>query len=393
MPDPLFPEMPSGMFDDVPLFREIQRVLSASRGPVNWELARQIGIAMASWEKDDPDPGPDEIERFEAAVRSAELQVANFTGMEPPTDVARVEVVRRARWVEANADSLAEFVEPAAARLGDALGRMRPGTGTAPEEGAASAQMQTVLGQITPLLLGAQAGTVLGYLGQNVLGQYDIALPRAEPGRLLFVWPNIAGFQRDWSLDAVEFREWVALHEVTHRFEFSRPWARTHFLGLLRDFVSTLELDVAGLEERLHTIDFSNTDAMQALLESEDGLFGAVLDDEQRLKLARIQSFMAAAEGYADHVMHALGGRLLGSYRQIEEAMRRYRETESSDPVFERLLGIEMKRERYREGRRFCDAVAAATDEVTIARVWDSPESLPSMPEIEEPLLWTSRIV
>ena len=48
------------------------------------------------------------------------------------------------------------------------------------------------------------------------------------------------------------------------------------------------------------------------MLESDEGLFGAELDDEQRLKLGRIQAFMAAAEGYGDHVMHALGHRIWG---------------------------------------------------------------------------------
>ena len=75
---------------------------------------------------------------------------------------------------------------------------------------------------------------------------------------------------------------------------------------------------------------------------------------------------MAAAEGYGDHVMHALGSELLPSYARIDEAMRRYREGEEGDPVFERLLGIEMKREQYADGRAFCDTVVELTDEATL---------------------------
>ena len=115
------------------------------------------------------------------------------------------------------------------------------------------------------------------------------------------------------------------------------------------------------------------------------------MDDEQRLKLGRIQAFMTAAEGYGDHVMHALGARLLPSYARIDEAMRRYRETEHVDPVFERLLGIEVKREQYRLGRAFCDTVVELTDEPILARMWDSADALPSMPELEEPRLWLAR--
>ena len=88
--------------------------------------------------------------------------------------------------------------------------------------------------------------------------------------------------------------------------------------------------------------------------------------------------------------MHALGAQMLPSYARIDEAMRRYRETEHVDPVFERLLGIEVKREQYRLGRAFCDTVVELTDEATLARMWDSAEALPSMPELEEPR-WLAR--
>ena len=258
-------------------------------------------------------------------------------------------------------------------------------------EGAPEGALQ-MLRQLSPLLLGAQVGSVLGALAQQVLGQYDVAVPRpAGAGALLFVVPNIAAFERDWSLDPTEFRTWIAIHEVTHRLEFSRPWALPRFRELLEDFLSTLELDVEALQRRFETLDPSNPEAMQEMFAGEEGLFGTVLDAEQRLKLGRIQAFMAAAEGYGDHVMHALGRTLLGTYGRIEEAMRRYRETEQADPVFERLLGIEMKREQYRAGKAFCDTVVELTDEATLAHMWDSAEALPSLPEIDEPRLWLAR--
>jgi uncharacterized protein (DUF2342 family) len=37
--------------------------------------------------------------------------------------------------------------------------------------------------------------------------------------------------------------------------------------------------------------------------------------------------------------------------------------------------------------------VAEATDETTLARMWESADALPSMPELEEPRLWLARIV
>ena len=379
---------PGDVWNDVPLFREIQRVLMSSSGPVNWELARQVGIASASWGTEDPAPGEGDGRGFEEAVRVAELQVAGFTGLEAPSDIPKVEAVRRGQWVQANIEGLRAVLEPAAAKIGDAIAAAQQGAIPEPSQ----AGVAQVLGQLSPLLLGAQVGTVLGTLAQQVLGQYDIAVPRPDgSGALLFVVPNIARFEKEWSLDPTDFRTWIAIHEVTHRFEFARPWALTRFRELIDDFTSTLTLDVGELQQRLASLDPSNPESMQEMLAGEDSMFGAVMDDEQRLKLRRVQAFMTAAEGYGDHVMHALGAQMLPSYARIDEAMRRYRETEQVDPVFERLLGIEVKREQYRLGRAFCDTVVELTDEATLARMWDSAEALPSMPELEEPRLWLAR--
>jgi uncharacterized protein (DUF2342 family) len=188
------------IWNDVPLFREIQRVLLSSSGPVNWELARQVGIATASSSGEDPHPGAEDLRGFEDAVRLAELQVAGFTGLEPPGDLPKVEAVRRTEWVERNLEGLRVVMEPAAVKLGEAVGRAQR---ELLPEGAETAGVEQLLTQLSPLLLGTQVGTVLGTLGQQVLGQYDIAIPRPGGAALLFVVPNIARFEKDWGLDTV----------------------------------------------------------------------------------------------------------------------------------------------------------------------------------------------
>jgi putative hydrolase len=374
---------------DAPLFRELQRVMAASSGPINWELARQVAIAGAAEAGADPDPTDEDRRILDEAVRVAELHVSGLTGLEPPSDVAQVRAVRRAEWISANAESMRALLEPAASRMSQALDRaMRD---QLPAEAAPMAGLMT---QIGPLLQGSQVGQVLGFLAGRVLGQYDVAVPRGGTGDLLFVVPNLAAFERDWSLGPTEFRTYVALHEVTHRLEFARPWVRDHVVELIDDFLATVTIDVDAIRQRFEALDPGDPEALQGALGDEDGaLFGTVLDDEQRIKLARIQAFMAAAEGYGDHVMHAVGADLLATYGRIAEAMLRHREDEAGDPVFERLLGVEMKREQYAMGRSFCDAVVEQTDEATLARMWGSAAALPSLPELEEPLLWLARTV
>ena len=429
--------LPFGLGPDAPLFRELQRVLSASSGPVNWELARQVGIATASWGPDgQPVPvaaGPvaSEADRRGLAdtVRMAELSIADLTSLPMPTDLVETRTIGRAEWVEANIRGLRDLLDPVASKLASVMERMGGGGGFDPSGGSmpfelpgmegdrppigfgadldrpggdlsdsdsafgAQAQMfQQLMGTLGPLMMGAQIGTVLGSLAQRVLGQYDLALPR-PPGPLLFVWPNITALEHDWSLPSTEFRAYVALHEVAHRFEFAQPWVRPHVLSLLKDLVEHAEVDVAGLQRALEDLDPSNPEGMQSALQGTGNLFGETSDPEQRLRIARLQAFVAASEGYADHVMKAIGRKMLPSFERIEEALKRHREGRGAEGAMERLLGLEVTLEQYRLGEEFCRIASESTDEATLARMWGSADSLPSMPELEEPTLWLSRIV
>ena len=55
-------------------------------------------------------------------------------------------------------------------------------------------------------------------------------------------------------------------------------------------------------------------------------------------------------------------------------------------------MGIELKLEQYEAARSFCRRVSELTGEETLAKMWESAASLPSMPELEEPTLWLSRM-
>jgi coenzyme F420 biosynthesis associated uncharacterized protein len=387
------PEVPLGdILGDVPLFREIQRVLLSSPGPINWELARQVGIAMASWGTDDPPPTEEDQRGLVDTVRMAELAVADFTSLPPPNDVAEVAAFRRAQWVEANVGGLRDLLDPVALKLAGAMkGAQTEAFPMPPGVEGSSELLEMVMDRMVPLLLGAQVGSVLGYLGQRVLGQYDLAVPRPT-GSLYFVIPNIARFETEWSLDAREFRAWVALHEVTHRFEFAQPWVRDHFVHLVTDVVEHADIDLSGLQRRLEGMDLSNPESLAELSEGVGSLFDQPSDEEQRLRIARVQAFMSAAEGYGDHVMESIGRKMLKSFSRIEEALLRYREGRPADKALEELLGLEMKTEQYRLGRAFCGKVVELTDEATLALMWGSADSLPSMPELEEPSLWLARM-
>ena len=391
-------ELSSDILRDVPLFRELQRVLFSGSGPINWELARQVGIASAVGDRPDPEPSEEDHAGLEATVRAAELAVADLTGLEPPAEVAHVEAIRRTRWVDANTHGLRPLFEPAAERLATAMSdASRDELPLAGEEGPGLeglAGMQALLGRVSPLIVGTQLGVALGHLGRRVLGQYEIPVPRAGQEALQFVLPNIEALEAEWDLPPQEFRAWVALHEVTHAFQLGRAWVHDHVLAQVRELARGLSFDLSGIEERLAGFDLADPEGLQEALGDPAALLGQTLSDEQQLIVRRIQALVAVAEGHADHVMEALGRRMLGQYARIDEAMRRRREGRGEeDRLVERMLGVELQPEHERLGREFCDRVAEATDERTLARMWESADQLPSMPELEEPTLWLARTV
>ena len=93
-------------------------------------------------------------------------------------------------------------------------------------------------------------GAVLGWMSTRVLGQYDLlVLEDEDPDDqdiVYYVGPNIASLERRFEFPEREFRLWVALHEVTHRTQFTGvPWLRPHFLGLVTSLVDDADVALA----------------------------------------------------------------------------------------------------------------------------------------------------
>jgi len=399
------PQFPFGMdpesLRDAPLFRELQRVMSSSSGPVQWELARQLAVAGAAESGSDPEPNQAARTGLEDALRVAELQVVDLTGLEPANDLLRVALARRADWIAGAIDAYQPLVESAATRLQDALGRAmvdqlpaEADDADSPLAGLGLGSPQDLIRQLGPLLQATQIGQVFGFLAARVLGDHDVGIPHAATGPIGFVLTNIERVEADWSLDPREFRTFVALHQVAHRLQSERPWLPDYAASIVDDFLSTMTIDVDAIQQRFASLAPGDPESLQAAFGGEDdAMFGVVLDDEQRLKLDRIRALVGAVEGHGDHVATTIGARLLGTYPQIEEAMRRHRDDEELDPLFARLLGADVGREHVELGRRFCDTVVELTDEATLTRMWTDADALPGLAELEEPRLWLARTV
>ena len=76
-----------------------------------------------------------------------------------------------------------------------------------------------------------------------MLGQYELVLPTgSEADTVTLVGANILALERNHQLDPTEFRTWLALHECTHRLQFTAvPWLRGYFRGLVNELVESAQ--------------------------------------------------------------------------------------------------------------------------------------------------------
>jgi coenzyme F420 biosynthesis associated uncharacterized protein len=247
-----------------------------------------------------------------------------------------------------------------------------------------------LLGGAVGGLLALEAGAISGFLAGRVLGQYEFPVLDPEaPARLLFVAPNLAQAAEAMDADTDQLLRWVALHETTHALQFGGvPWLRGHLAGIVQEFLGGLEVDPARL---LRLPDLSD---LKGLVEQvrEDGFAALGLNADRRALLERAQAFMALLEGYAEHVMDAVGAELLPDLPGLREALERRRGEKSGFlRLLEKLIGMDLKLRQYEQGKAFCDAVVSLGGIEALNRAWSGPDALPQLSELDDALGWLAR--
>jgi len=226
---------------------------------------------------------------------------------------------------------------------------------------------------------------LLAFLAAKVLGQYDVSLlASAAPtrGRLYFVEANVVSTADSLGIERNAFRTFIAIHEVTHAYEFeAHPWLRAHFAALVEETLHRLAADAGGLWGRLANASRGDGHWMERLM-----------TPAQREAFSHTQALMSLLEGASNHVMHAVGARILPGFDELHERFEgRHRRRGPLEQVVLRLTGLDLKLEQYAEGERFVAAVMAQGGQSAFARVWRGPEWLPSLPEIRAPERWLAR--
>ena len=339
---------------------------------IDWSLAATVARGVSGLAPAAPDSGP--FPDLAGPAAESERLVVAYTGLTPAGPLPAPEPVRRDAWIDANLRSLQGVLDPAVDRVGAKFGLL-------------AGPLAAVAGGV----LAIEAGAISGFLASRVLGQYEFPVLDPEaPARLLFVAPNLAHATETMEVDADQLLRWVALHETTHALQFGAvPWLREHLADLVREVLASLDVMDAGRLLKLPDISDLRGLADQV---RENGLAGLGLSPERRDLLERAQAFMALLEGYAEHVMDAVGIDLLPDLPALRHALeRRRREKSGFMRVVEKLIGMDLKLRQYEQGKAFCDSVVSLGGIAALNRAWSAPEALPTLAELDDALAWLAR--
>ena len=339
----------------------------------DWDTALSAGRVVAGA---GPKVSPEErlALRSELAthVGEAESLVSNFTGLEVSGFRSRAWVMGRGGWIRQNLNGLQRLLEPLADRV---LERR--------------ANSSSDLPTATRKVLALQVGGLLGYVSRRVLGQFDIFVPPDDDGLIYFVGPNLVEVERAFALSPRDFRMWVAIHEVTHRVQFSvAPWLRGEISGMVDRYLDTVSLDAKELFEQLAR-------AAEGLKPGEAGGPGGILrllTPEQRPLFERTQSMMSLLEGHASYVMNRVADDIVDDLPRLRAALAKRRSVTGWEKRLQHAIGFDQKVAQYDIGERFVAQVIDRAGMSAFNLVWAGPGNLPGPEEIGDPDRWIARV-
>ena len=233
-------------------------------------------------------------------------------------------------------------------------------------------------------------------MSARVLGQYDLLVVESENPEeqdlVYYVAPNIAALEWRHGFPPDEFRLWIALHEVTHRAQFTGiPWLREHFLSLMEKTMNNVSADPKQYLDAARRIAEARKEGRSAL--ADGGLVALVASPEQRIVLDQIGGMMSLLEGHGDITMDSAGESCLTEIPRFRRVISNRRaKMRGLTKLFSQILGIEAKMNQYIAGERFISEITTAGGPDALEQAWRAPECLPTMDEIKTPELWVKRM-
>ncbi|MCU1655992.1 MAG: hydrolase, partial [Pseudonocardiales bacterium] len=364
----------------MPLFAELQKLLSWSGGPVNWDLARQLAVSTLGGAQQPVTDG--DRAAVADAIRLADLWLDETTDL--PSGVHTIESWTRLDWIEKTLPVWSALCDPVAARVVAAMSTAIPAEQL--EAMGAGNPLAGIMNQVGGLMFGAQVGQGLGGLAQEVVSATDVGIPLGPIGIAALIPENVADFGSGLGRPADEVRLYLALREAAHQRLFAHvPWLRQRLFDTVEGYARGITVDMSAIERAMSELDPTNPESVQNALSG--GLFAPEETPEQQAALRRLETLLALVEGWVDFVVAAASGERMPGAEALREASRRRRATGGpAEQTFATLVGLELRPRRLREAAALWWAVTERHGVTGRDAIWSHPDLLPSADDLDDPL-------
>jgi putative hydrolase len=383
---------PEDLLGKMPLFAELQKMMSWSGGPVNWDLARQGAISQLA-AGHQPTSQAEQTAVAES-LRLADLWLDQVT--ELPSGIDRTAAWSRVDWVEKTLPAWNQLIDPLAEKVVAAM------TSALPQEAEMSfGPIAGIMGRMGGLMFGAQVGQALGKLADEVVTSTDVGLPLAPAGTGVLVPQNVADFAAGLDRPADEVRLFLALREAASQRLFAHvPWLRQQLQDAVHAYARGITIDREAIERGINEamagggleggLDPNDPESIQRLLGS--GVLEPEETPEQQMALRRLETLLALVEGWVDTVVAAAATDRLPGHSALAETMRRRRATGGpAEQTFATLVGLELRPRRLRDAATVWGAMGQRYGSAARDRLWSHPDLLPTSDDLDEPMDFVAR--
>lgn len=369
------------------LISQLQNALGSMKdGGINWKASSDQARALAA-------QGALPISDASRKAISDAIGIGSLW-LNQATDISELtlepKLLSRELWVQEAQPLFQALATPVATRMGNALSENLEQN--APEEissilGNASNMMKSLGGA----LFAMQLGQSLGKLSAEVISGGDIGLPIFTEQRAAFVVQNLESYVNELDVESDQVYIYLAVRELAHARLFKHSkWLREHVIAQITNYASGINIDNDVVQEIARDFDPNNTEEIQAAL--RDGAFIAPRSPEQTKALESIEVMLALIEGWVDAVTDQATNLLPKSIAICEAVRRRRASGGPAEQTFGTLVGLELRPRKLREAAALWREIGHRLGNAKRDAIWDHPDLLPTIAEIENPELLFERL-
>lgn len=336
---------------------------------------------------------PLERVKYEQLFELAQLHVSNIDLLSgTAVSKAKLELVNPRKLVDVLTRAWSPYISTLSESLAVSSGTL-PAVAGIDEDNPLSAIMSQLGSAMSPMISGAQIGSLLGHYCKEALRAYELPIPMADLSKVVVVPYSISKFAKEWNVDHDQLVLWLLVQELTVTLILGLEDFRDNFDLQIRLHLADMRADVHAMIEKIQGINPADPEALQAIFSDPTELIGNEMTEAQRINYANIEVTLIVLEAALNLVSRRVATALFGEYFLIDEASRRRQlDGPQAKIIMGRMFGIDISARVVELGSDLAAFVTDKRCEAELSLALNNHEHLPTPGELDDFETWLTRV-